>query len=94
LDPKVLENYQGKYEFKKWKTKLSVIKDGQKILITDPDGEMAELSPLSETQFMGEWKVFGKIVVDFNIDTHREVKSLTLNYGFLHLTFDKIESSM
>ena len=94
LDPKVLDNYQGKYEFKKWKAKLSVIKDGQKILITDPDGKMAELSPLSETQFKGEWKVFGKIVVDFNTDTHQEVKSLTLNYGFLHLTFDKIESSM
>lgn len=91
LDPKAFEKYQGKYEFKKWKVKLSIIKEGQKIYITDPDGGMAELSPLSETQFQGEWKVFGKVIIDFNKGRNQEVKNLTLNYGFLHLIFDKIE---
>lgn len=91
LDPKVFEKYQGKYEFKKWKAKLSIIMEGQKIFITDPDGEMVALSPLSETQFQGEWKVFGRVIIDFNKDKNQEVKNLTLNYGFLHLIFDKIK---
>jgi len=91
LDPIVLEKYRGKYEFKKWKAKLSIIEEGQKIFITDPDGEMVELSPLSETRFQGEWKVFGRLIIDFNKDKNQEVKNLTLNYGFLHLTFDKIK---
>ena len=54
-------------------------------------GEMAELSPLSETRFEAEWKVFGKVSVDFYKDENQNVKHFTLNYGFLHLDFDKIK---
>ena len=91
LDPEVLDKYPGKYLYKKWNAKLSIIKKGHKIYITDPDGEMAELSPLSETQFQGEWKVFGNVTVDFYEDENQNVKYFTLNYGFLHLDFDKVK---
>lgn len=91
LDPDILEPYQGKYVYKKWNAKLSIIKKDQKIYITDPDGEKAELSPLSETRFEAEWKVFGKVTVDFHKDKNQDVKYFTLNYGFLHLTFDRLE---
>ena len=91
LDPEVFEKYSGKYEYKKWKAKLSIIKENQKIYITDPDGEMAELSPLSETQFQAEWKIFGNITIDFDMDDDENVIHFVLNYGFLHLDFDKIK---
>lgn len=94
LDPKMFEPYLGKYIYKKWNAKLSISKNGQSIYISDPHGEMAELSPLSQTRFQAEWKVFGKVTVDFCKDENQDVKYFTLNYGFLHLTFDKITKLM
>jgi CubicO group peptidase (beta-lactamase class C family) len=91
LDPKFIAKYQGKYEFKKWNTKLSIVKEDKKLYMTDPHGGMVELSPLSETQLQGELKVFGNVVIDFYKDEKKEIKRLILNYGFLHLTFDKIK---
>ena len=91
VDPKVIAKYPGKYEFKKWKTKLSIIKEGEKIYMTDPHGGMIGLSPLSETQFQGALKVFGNMTINFDMDNNEEVRHLILNYGFLHLTFDEIK---
>ena len=90
INPEVFEKYQGKYEFKKWNTKLSIIKEDEIIYMTDPHGGMVELKPLSETQFHGTLKVFGNITIDFDMEDDEEVSHLILNYGFLHLTFDKI----
>jgi hypothetical protein len=91
IDPKIFENYQGKYVFKKWNTKLSIIKESNKIYMTDFNGGKVELSPLSETQFQGALKVFGNVTIDFDMDDNEEVTNLILNYGFLHLIFDKIK---
>ena len=90
INSEVFEKYQGKYEFKKWNTKLSIIKEDEIIYMTDPHGGMVELTPLSETQFHGTLKVFGNITIDFDMEDDEEVSHLILNYGFLHLTFDKI----
>jgi CubicO group peptidase (beta-lactamase class C family) len=91
LDPKIFETYQGKYIFKKWNTNLSIIKESNKIYMTDFHGGTVELSPLLETQFKGSLKVFGNVTIDFNKNKNQEVTHLTLNYGFLHLMFDKIK---
>jgi CubicO group peptidase (beta-lactamase class C family) len=90
IDPTIIEKYQGEYEFKPWNTKLSIIKESNKIYLTDFHGGKVVLSALAATRFQGTMKVFGDVTIDFYKDKKKDVKRLVLNYGFLHLNFDKI----
>jgi hypothetical protein len=57
----------------------------------NPDGVMVELSPLSEKQVQSDLEAFGNITIEFFEDEMNELRYFILNYGFLHLRFDKIK---
>ena len=82
LDQKVFEKYSGKYVFKKWNLKISIINESGKIYMTVFDGEKVELSPLSENQFTGIFNDIGKFRLTFIEDEKGRVKGLDIDIGF------------
>jgi CubicO group peptidase (beta-lactamase class C family) len=91
LDQSVLQDYVGKYEYKRWNIKASVTKKDKKIFILPSDLEKIELFPISETAFRGNLKGFGGIEVDFSKNDNDKIDHMTVRIGFSLLNFDKIK---
>jgi hypothetical protein len=54
-------------------------------------GSLIDLLKMTLTFQNIRLKVFGNVTVDFYKDENQNVKHFTLNYGFLHLDFNKIK---
>lgn len=102
LDPGRLDTYTGKYQItgstapgkiplfaQKWI--IHVIRKGDELFIRMPDGETAQLFPLSPDHFFCSLKGVGEYQIYVNRDEKDQVKQVTREIGFHRIPLNKLE---
>jgi len=99
FDATVLDTYAGEYkinyenvlipDFMKG-LRFKVFKEGSKLFINTPDGQIVQLFPESEDQFFGIFKDIGQIQIRIIRDENGAIKHASRNIGFRSLLLDKV----
>lgn len=89
LDPNILEEYVGEYEYKRLHMPLSILKKDDKLFFKK-DQEIGALFAETVTAFFGASEYIGKFHARFHKNDKGEVTHFTLRVGFGIWRFDKI----
>ncbi|MEE4261844.1 MAG: serine hydrolase [Desulfobacteraceae bacterium] len=99
LDDRVLDTYAGEYainhekvlipEFMK-KVRFMVFREGSKLFIKTPDGQIVRLVPESDDRFFGIFKDIGQAQFRSIRDEHGAIKQVSRHIGFRTVLLDKV----
>lgn len=102
LNPEILDTYTGKYRIEgsvapgkiplfaqKWI--IHVIRKGRDLFVRMPDGETAQLFPLSPDHFFCSLKGVGEYQIYVERDDKSQVKQVIREIGFHRIPLDKLE---
>ena len=99
LDNTELDTYTGEYKINHEKVlmpdfakrmRIKIFREGNKLFVNLPDGQIVQLFPESKDLFFGDFKDIGQIQIKIIRDENGTIKHASRNIGFRSLLLDKV----